>query len=284
MTDHVLIPTDGSRGSELAVPHAVEYAARHDATLHVLYVVDAQFAQNEQARTTLQRRGRDAVGRIERQAIERGVAVETELREGTPFTEILDAVDDYDADVVVMGTHGRAGLDRLLVGSVTERVVRGADVPVLTVGGPGGTETAPPYENVLVPTDGSDAATAALDAATDFALAYGATLHLLHVVDLTAVAPDVQTAFNVDVLQQAGEKIVADAAERARDAGIEDVVTAVEPGTPVDVVRTYIDDHDVDFVAMGAHGRQSLERFLVGSTTDRVVRSTDLPVLTVRTE
>lgn len=284
MVQRILLPTDGSHGSEVAIPHALSYAARHGATVHALYVVDEQFARNPQARSTLRATGDEALQTIEQRAADAGVAVETAIREGVPHEEILTVIDEQAIDFVVMGTHGRGGLDRLLIGSVTERVVRSTDVPVLTVGGPHGTEPEPPYEQILVPTDGSDAATASLDIAIDVAKAYDATLHVVNVVDLATVGPDVRSALNLDLLEEAGESIVEEAAAKAHAAGLEHVVTSVEIGAPVESILTYIEDHDIDFVAMGTHGRQNLERFLIGSTTDRIIRSTDLPVLSVRSE
>jgi nucleotide-binding universal stress UspA family protein len=118
----ILVPTDGSDGSMAAVEHAVDLAAAFDAAVHALYVVDQTYPAVSKY---------DFVTEDEE---ETGVAVERHLRRGVPHEEILAAVDDYGADLVVMGTHGRTGLDRVAhAGSTTERVVRLAAVPVLTV-------------------------------------------------------------------------------------------------------------------------------------------------------
>jgi nucleotide-binding universal stress UspA family protein len=142
MYTNVLVPTDGSAGSDRIVEHAAELADEHGATLHLLYVVDtASFAGlpmdssvegiaaalEEEGRTSLE----DATATVERVAP--GVAVERAIREGSPATEIIEYARDGDCDLVAMGTHGRGGLNRLLLGSVAERVVRNSSVPVLTV-------------------------------------------------------------------------------------------------------------------------------------------------------
>ncbi|PSP75476.1 universal stress protein [Halobacteriales archaeon QS_1_68_20] len=119
------------------------------------------------------------------------------------------------------------------------------------------------YEVILFPTDGSDGATAALDHAIDQASKYGATLDVLHVGDPESDGDAVEAA-----------------AERARDAGLQ-VNTAVVQGTPHEVIADYVTDRGVDVVVMGSHGRRGLDRYLLGSVTERVLRTVDVPVLVV---
>ncbi|MFB6217874.1 MAG: universal stress protein [Halobacteriaceae archaeon] len=140
MYERVLVPTDGSAATDRAVAHAVELAAVHGATIHGVYVLDtASYAglsmdtSWEGVGAMLREEGEEALAAVREAAEEGGVAVETELLEGTPAREIVAAAERTGADLVVMGTHGRGGIDRLLLGSVAERVVRTADVPVLTV-------------------------------------------------------------------------------------------------------------------------------------------------------
>ncbi|WP_380675842.1 universal stress protein [Salinigranum sp. GCM10025319] len=132
--DAILVPTDGSAGSERAVRHAVDLAATYDATLHALYVVDessAPLTDVGDERTTL---GERAVDLVREAATEHDVAFVGDLRRGDPTQEILRYVETAGIDLVVMGTHGRTGIERHLLGSVTERVVRSASVPVVTIG------------------------------------------------------------------------------------------------------------------------------------------------------
>ncbi len=132
----VLLPTDGSEASNEAVAVGLDVAARFDAAAHAVYVVDERFvaAEYDAAVEGAERDGERALDAVGDLAAERGVAVEKHLRRGVPHREIVDAVADYGADLVVMGTHGRSGLDRLVhLGSTTERVVRAAPVQVLTV-------------------------------------------------------------------------------------------------------------------------------------------------------
>jgi nucleotide-binding universal stress UspA family protein len=119
--DTILFPTDGSEGAQAALDHAVDLADRHDATLDVLHAGvegDGESVASESALAVA-----DAAG----------VAVNVVSLSGEPRQVIVDHVEDRDVDAVVMGTHGRRGLERYVLGSVTEKVLRTVDVPVLVV-------------------------------------------------------------------------------------------------------------------------------------------------------
>ncbi|ELZ93506.1 universal stress protein [Haloferax volcanii] len=140
MYSHILFPTDGSDCADAALDHAIEHARTYDATLVVLYVADvrevgyaAPALSLERVREALLESGEQVVDRVAQAAREAGVEVETVVTEGTPASEIIRHADEREVDLVVMGTHGRSGIDRYLIGSVAERVVRGSDAPVLTV-------------------------------------------------------------------------------------------------------------------------------------------------------
>jgi len=138
--EHILVPTDGSEATERAVREAVDLAAAHDATIHALYVLNtASFASIPTESSVdgvsemLEREGDVALDAVEAIAHEKGVPVERVQLDGSPAREIIRYADRSDVDLIVMGTHGRGGIDRLLLGSVAERVVRSSTVPVLTV-------------------------------------------------------------------------------------------------------------------------------------------------------
>ncbi|MCU4739999.1 universal stress protein [Halobacteria archaeon AArc-m2/3/4] len=140
MYDCILVPTDGSTEGERAVEYAIDLALTHDATLRAIYVVNAASYGGLPMETAwdgisdaLREEGQAAVDRVEELADERGVHVETAVLEGSPSRVIVGEAQPEKCDLVVMGTHGRGGIDRLLLGSVAERVVRSSPVPVLTV-------------------------------------------------------------------------------------------------------------------------------------------------------
>lgn len=138
MYDDILVPTDGSPAADAAVEHAVTLADRFDATLHALYVVDATAyssleAGSQMVANALEEEGEAAVDRIAAAADDADLPVVEAVVSGTAYRSILEYADEEDIDLITMGTHGRRGIDRYLLGSVTERVVRSADQPVLTV-------------------------------------------------------------------------------------------------------------------------------------------------------
>ena len=136
MFDTVVIATDGSASVERAVGVALDLAGRFDATVHALFVVDegdveaAPSSVRDQFRAALEERGERATADVADRA---GVDVVTAVRAGRPPQVIADYAREQGADVVAMGTRGRHGENRFLVGSVAERVVRTCPVPVLTV-------------------------------------------------------------------------------------------------------------------------------------------------------
>jgi len=139
MYDRILVPTDGSAGTRDVIEHAETLATAHDSEIHGLYVVDTgRFSTLpneptwESVTDSLHREGEMALDMVERLVTD-DVTVARATSEGSPSREIVDYARQHDCDLVVMGTHGRGGIDRLLLGSVAERVVRSANVPVVTV-------------------------------------------------------------------------------------------------------------------------------------------------------
>lgn len=141
MYDRVLLATDGSEPSVAAAEHAVDVAGTYGAALHAVFVVDtgtgALTVSKNEVRDALRDLGRetgaDALRDVDARAEAASVELVTDVLEGRPDERILGYVDENGVDLVVMGTHGRTGIERRLTGSVAERVVREAPVPVVTV-------------------------------------------------------------------------------------------------------------------------------------------------------
>jgi nucleotide-binding universal stress UspA family protein len=142
MYDRILVPTDGSDPASAATEHALTIADRFGATVHALYVVDVDGIAHEAPglgldalRDALRAEGETATNAVVDRAEDRGVGVRESVVDGVAEDAIVDYADDNGIDLIVMGTHGRRGLDRYLVGSVTERVVRRTELPTLVVRG-----------------------------------------------------------------------------------------------------------------------------------------------------
>lgn len=158
---------------------------------------------------------------------------------------------------------------------------------------PSGAVTDRAYASVLVPTDGSDLALRALREALTVADLCGATIHVLYVVDETTVAElatdsgldDVSFDTDVDRLferfEAVGEHAVEDLRDAAADRGVE-LTTAVRTGIPDEAILSYVEEHGIELLVMGTHGRRGVQRYLLGSTTERVLRRAPVPVLAVR--
>ncbi len=138
------------------------------------------------------------------------------------------------------------------------------------------------YDRILLPTDGGETTDRALAHAMDLADRYGADLHVLYVVDATVFPNDVESGALVSEFEETGKRIVDRVASEAREAGIDPAATAVVRGTPHRTILEYVGDHGIDLVVMGTHGRTGLDRYLLGSVTEKVVRLSDVPILTVR--
>ena len=144
MYDDILIPTDGSDTVSETLTHGLPIAEHNDATVHALYVVDSRIiaAATDDAGPDLERsladEGRDAVADVESAAAERGLETETDVRTGTPSKTILEYADEHGIDLIVIGTRGKSPREKLTsLGSVSERVVDNASIPVFVVRGVG---------------------------------------------------------------------------------------------------------------------------------------------------
>ena len=210
--------------------------------------------------------------------------IRTAVVRGTRSDAILDYAEEYGADLIAMGTHGRTGVKRFVSGSVTERVLRRSPVPVLTARAVERPANGDGYDDVLVPVDGSDAAGAAVDHVLAIAGAFDARVHALNVVEVGGLVTDADTAPSPGVfnrLESLGDEATGAVADRAREAGL-DVFTEVREGSSGKAILDSADEQGIDLIAMGTHGRSGLERILLGSTTERIVRRADSPVLAVR--
>lgn len=138
------------------------------------------------------------------------------------------------------------------------------------------------YRRILLPTDGSPGTERAAEHALDLAETYDAALHVLYVVDTNALPLDAHARHVFEDLTEEGLLAEEEVVERAAERGIETVVSDVREGSPHEVIREYVEENDIDLVVMGTHGRRGLDRYLLGSVTERVVRSAGVPVLTLR--
>ncbi|WP_435193763.1 universal stress protein [Natronomonas sp. EA1] len=281
MFDSLLITTDGSDCSGRAAQYGLELAACYDADVTFVHVLtDETDAMAEETSRSPADLADHLLDQFRGLAASVGVDSETHVERGTPATVITEYAATAGHDCIVMGRHGRAGIGERLLGTTTDRVLRRADVPVLTA--PEG-EGPVAYESLLLPTDGSENAERAAPVAGDIATRAGATLHLLSVVDVQAAAG----AFDAGGISKEYVKRLTDEADAAVDSaaaqvGDVDTVERVRKGTPHEEIAAYVDENDIDLVVMATRGRSNLTGQYLGGTTDRTLRTVDAPVLVVR--
>lgn len=279
----ILFPTDFSECAERAYAHAALLSVQNGAELHVLNVTpeDLEPANDPMAHLGL-------VSEDEGTAYNRVTGalpvtvVQSQMKAPSITGGILDYAKTHDIDLIVMGTHGRHGIDHLMMGSVAEDVVRNASCAVLTVRYD---ESHPPPSHVnriLVPIDFSEFSP--LPVAVEMARAYGAELDLLHVIE-ESVLP---TIYGVEPLSP-GAPLYIQRTEGAlekllAETGVADIVSRqhVRIGHAPRRILEFADERRVDLIVLGSHGRTGLSRLLIGSVAEKVVRLAPCPVFTVK--
>ena len=290
---HILCPVDFSDISQHALDHAAAIAHWYQSSLTVLYVfvnlptmdvppLVLEDADRERLKTAM---GRMAAG------VPREVSVHLNVQEAPHVhDEILGQLAATHADLLVLGTHGRSGFQRLFLGSVTEKIIRQAPCPTLVV--PPRAPDVPAdrpvqFRRILCPIDFSDSSLAALARAVSMAEEAGAHLTLLHVIETppelreNPLAPD----FDIDRIHAAAD---AEALRRLRGLVPETartfckVETAVVEGRAYRQVLRRADEEKADLIVMGVHGRPMFDLLVFGSNTHHVIRAATCPVLIVR--
>lgn len=290
MFARILVPIDFSSPSDAALAYARTLARSSGGTLHLLHVLENDFLRpvvgdphglESAALKQLQARFTDEDHRKLR-------AVAAVERSDDPADEIVSYARTANAGLIVMGTHGRSGVAHLLMGSVAEKVVRTAPCPVLTLREASHVSDAG-FTRILVATDFSAPSDAALDRAWQIALQFGASVHVLHVLEdpfvdgpfgsevFLAESPDTRAARLKNAREKLAHRVTAQ--HRARLRATTEVIFGATARTIVD----YAADNGFDLIVMGTHGRTGIAHLLMGSVAERVVRSAACPVMTTHT-
>lgn len=283
----ILFPTDFSIGAEHAFEHASRLALEFDAELHVLNVMPPNKPAPEDPMDYLglEKENLDTWSDAAHPQVSGNLkVVHARVQVTSPPEGIIYYADNHHIDLIVMSTHGRRGLDHFLVGSVAEDVVRHATCPTYTVREAVSPTRSDSIRSVLVPIDFSSASVLPVTYAKELCARRGADLKLLHVVE-EAVFP---TTYGVDSVAIAVPKIL----ERSRIA-----MQRLVDSTPGPDVRTsthvlighvakgivdFIDENGIDLVVMATHGHGGIERLVIGSVTEKVIRTANCPVLSLK--
>lgn len=291
--NRVLFPTDFSDGSKQALPQAAYLSDWHDAELHVLNVTGRHRHDHEEAKAHFPLSTDTLTDWLQQSAsgtddgpwpdFETLSLHQHQIEAATPAETIVSYAEAEDIDLVAMGTHGRRGVNRMLFGSVTEEVVRKTPCPTLTVRT--GADVAPgrAVRRILVPIDFSDASDTAVQHAKEIALTYGAEIDLLHVVEEPFYPPTYDVPASHFPTQEVVDSAETQLGDMARDEiGYEHVMVEATSGRPYRTILDYIDENDVDLTVIATHGRTGMDRLLLGSVAERVLRQSPEPVFVVK--
>lgn len=323
MYEKILIPLDGSKVGEAAIPVIEELVNKLKPELKVevtligvvtttTYWVVAGEASvavlyTEKELEVIKRDVSEYLEKAGEGLRSKSAIVKTMVKVGNAAEEIDKAAQQINADLIAMSTHGRSGVERVLLGSVAERVLREAPVPVLLrrAVGPGTARTgdkvqaaqvpirpqqaAPSVQairHILCPVDFSRTSDAALEQAGMLAQRFGADLTVLHVVydplDATClhVPHPPQEQLREEMIREAERELQARLRRRLRD--LPRAKTAVVVGPPFREIVRYAQERQVDLIVMGTQGLSGLGHLIIGSTAERVVRTAPCPVLSIR--
>jgi nucleotide-binding universal stress UspA family protein len=286
----ILCPVDFSLGSQQAMLLAVRLANESEAELvlaHAWYLPPLPYAEESAfPPDTLQAMIDDAdrgLAAAAEEASRLGAKrVTSKFLTGAPWDQIVTLLGgDASFGLVVMGTHGRTGLDRVLIGSVTEKVIRHAPCPVLAVPARGQVST---FRHVLCPVDFSESSRQAVALAAELAAPGGAGITLLHVVEVpVSYSSEVRMEGFLDVLDKRAARLLEEWAWDLKTKVSVPVATRSRSGSAgAQILAALDEDQTCDLVVMGSHGRSGLPRALLGSVAEKVVRHARRPVLVAR--
>ncbi len=297
MFEKILCPVDFSEASDRALEYALALGKRHGGSVSVMHVLPTVLAGpdvypylSEPVLASAEARDRayQRLGDFVHRALSGGIGAEVILEDGDVVDEVLQTTKKLESDLVVMGTHGRRGFQRLLLGSVTERVLRQSEAPVLSIppGAPKPDADSGPFRRILCPVDFSPSSLAGLELA--LTLRQGeAEVVVLHVVEFhLPPALGEAIAFDVAGLRERHrlegrrklEELVPE--ESRAHTRLETVV--LESGSPYHEILRAAERERSELIVVGVAGRSSADLAFFGSTANHVVRAAACPVLTVR--
>jgi len=286
----ILVPTDFSENAQHAVSYATELAKRCSAKIHLLHtpviptylLMDLSYSPGPEAVTRILNDSQAALDEQAKDLAAAGVEYFTVIREGTVHEVIRDYAREHDVDLVVVGTHGRAGVSKLMYGSVTERVIKTVHTPIIIIPPEGGTMPS----SIVIAYDFSAPAKRAAEVACAIHQLFGGPLHIVHSY--------------LDVWGEYTDRgaVVGEAAEKRRQAlhlGLEEMLeteskelfsgeapsiqTHLVTGDPAEGLLRVAHDVDATLICAGTTGKSGIERLLIGSVARRLLHDAKVPLL-----
>ena len=291
----ILTATDFSEYSKVALDICLGVARCMKTKLYVLHTIER--FPHEYSHLLSSAAHADMKQRLEEEAVEKikamipaelldGGDVIPIVRFGKPFLEIIQVAKEENVDLLAVGTHGRAGVDRVILGSVAERIVRKARCPVMIVRG----RKYVGFKRIIVPIDLSDCSRIALEYAAATARAHKSKLIILHVYEESFIEPYVNAANS----EEEADEIIKEI-ERVNETKYDEFLKTVDlngveyekllkNGIPDTYIVETAMEQQANLIVMGTHGRSGIRHILIGSTAEEVVRTVHCDIIIVKPE
>ena len=301
----ILVPHDGSSLADSALPFAVEISRATGADVELLRVLEElrpiydttghQLIWIDPANPRAELSSPELLGEAVKQLASGGIQAKTVVRVGDPRKEILAEAETLDRPLILIGSHGRGGLTRMVMGSVASRVLQLSHCPVMLVKA-SEVEDHPSnvaLRRITVPLDGSDLAEKALPYAMDLAEALSARVHLVRVAETYRdevpgtpshifTSPSYKAMLEqFDRLESEAQRYLSETATRLGSGSV-DVTWEVMSGDPWRQLLRYAERDQPDLIVMTTHGRGGMARWFYGSVADRLLTSASTPLLVIR--
>ncbi|MFQ5786950.1 MAG: universal stress protein [Thermodesulfobacteriota bacterium] len=291
----ILAATDFSEYSKVALDICLGVARCMKTKLYVLHTIekfphDYRYLLSNAAHADMKQKLEDEAAKKIKAMIP-GELLENEdivpiVRFGKPFLEIIKVAKEEKVDFLAIGTHGRAGMDRVILGSVAERIVRKARCPVMVIRG----RKYVGFKRIIVPIDLSDCSRIALEYAVATARAHKSKLTILHVYEEAFIEPYVNAANS----EEEADEIIKEI-ERVNEIKYDEFLKTVDlsgveyekllkKGIPETDIVEIAKEQQANLIVMGTHGRSGIKHVLIGSTAEEVVRAVHCDIIIVKPE
>lgn len=286
MYKKIVVGFDGSEYSKAALAEAGHWAKLHEGKVtlvHSVYFDQEEFGILPELLSKRFDAARKMCGDVKTTfEKEFGFGLETKIVEGEAPETLLRVASEIGADLIAMGTYGRKGLGRLIMGSVTSRVIAESPCDVLVVKRPC-TECLGRYESILVPYDGSEPSRIALARAAELTAENPAHIILLYIIPrYEEMINFIRTEGIQQLLYKEAERMMQGAASTARKLGISSLDVRIDEGNAADRIVAISEETKSDIIIMGSSGWRKLNRAIIGSVAERTISNSSVPVIIVR--
>ena len=278
----ILVAIDGSDSSMHALQESLKLAFKEGSRITVVSISprfegDLSLVGVGNISAALKNPCEIALSKAKEMARSSGVSIRTVCEEGEPYERIIDVAEAENCDLIVMGTKGVSGLERVLVGSVAAGVIGHSQRDVLVI--PAKSQIG--WQRILVTTDGSKYSKAAAERAVNYAKVYGGELTVVAVVDAPAELSGVSPAAVEDMIRKA-KRYVGEVKSQADSAGLKTETFVLEGEDAYRKITEFAKEHNINIIVMGSHGRTGLSRLLIGSVAEKIIGYAHCPVLVAR--